>query len=118
MEKQLIEAKSNNELIGKIEELLENGAAGNSNDELLLQILAALERLELRESIDKGTCTDKSTDKLLERHRLATNHADGDAFLRKLNATSNNNNNNEDDETAAMSAYWLTDEDALKVLNI
>ncbi len=52
LENQLIDAKANNELINKIEELLEGGAS-NSNDELLLQILAALERIETKESVEK-----------------------------------------------------------------
>jgi chitin synthase len=52
LERQLAEAKGANELIGKIEELLENGAS-NSNDELLLQILAALERIEMKETLEK-----------------------------------------------------------------
>ncbi len=65
LEKQLTEAKSNNELINKIEELLENGPS-NSNDELLLQILAALERLEMKETIDKQLEKGVDVEKLIE----------------------------------------------------
>ena len=67
LEKQLSAAKLNNELVNKIEELLEGGAA-NSNDELLLQILAALERLEMKETIDKQIDKGVDVEKMIE-HR-------------------------------------------------
>lgn len=67
LEKQLSAAKVNNELVNKIEELLEGGAS-NSNDELLLQILAALERLEMKETIDKQIDKGVDVEKMIE-HR-------------------------------------------------
>jgi len=67
LEKTLGEAKKNNELINKIEELLENGAA-NSHDELLLQVLAALERIEMKETLDKQLERGVDVEKMIECH--------------------------------------------------
>ncbi len=74
LEKQLIEAKVNNELISKIEDLLENGAnVGNPSDELLLQVLAALERIEMKEAIgkqlDKGVDIEKFINMQLNKNQ-------------------------------------------------
>ncbi len=105
LEKQLIDAKANNELINKIEELLESGAS-NSNDELLLQILAALERIEMKESIEKQLEKGIDVEKLIEKqyniqpkskfhNDLILNKADNDENL-----------------------FWLVQEEALKFSDI
>ena len=54
-------------MITKIEELLENGAS-NSHDELLLQVLAALERIEMKETLDKQLDRGVDVDKMIECH--------------------------------------------------
>lgn len=105
LERQLHDAKNNNELIQKIEELLENGAQ-SQNDELLLQVLAALERLEMKEAIDKqlekGVNID--IDKLLNEnhyHNAAThslNQARQSILLNKI------------ERNDMINPYWLEEE--------
>lgn len=110
LEKQLSDAKTNNELINKIEELLENGAS-NSQDELLLQILAALERLEMKETIDKQLENGVDVEKLIENQYNNTGLANNQNLINLLNGL-NNQNKGENEENP--NAYWLTEEEALK----
>ena len=106
LEKQLIDAKTNNELINKIEELLENGDTSDTNDEVLLQILAALERIEMQETIekqiDKGIDIEKIAEKQLNENDLKSDGHYGKA-LAALKARN--------DEVTGL--YWLEKEDAL-----
>lgn len=110
LEKQLSDAKANNELINKIEELLENGAS-NSQDELLLQILAALERLEMKETIDKQLENGVDVEKLIENQYNNTGLANNQNLVNLLNGLNNQNKAENDDNP---SAFWLTQEEALK----
>ena len=105
LEKQLIDAKTNNELINKIEELLENGAS-DENDEILLQILAALERMEMKETLDKQIEKGVDVEKIIEKH-LSANEilADGE-YGKALAALRANRNADE-------AVFWLEKEDAL-----
>ena len=110
LEKQLTDAKSNNELINKIEELLENGP-NNSNDELLLQILAALERIEMKETIDK------QLEKGIDVEKLIENQYHNNELLNGGSGSGSGGNLNRESEEAAH-FYWLTQEDALKFSDI
>lgn len=112
LEKQLTDAKASNELINKIEELLENGAS-NSNDELLLQILAALERIEMKEAIDKQLENGVDVEKLIETQYNSdlVQAAQYGSALAAFNA-----HKAENDEASNM--YWLTKEEMLKFSDI
>jgi chitin synthase len=112
LEKQLTDAKASNELINKIEELLENGAS-NSNDELLLQILAALERIEMKEAIDKQLENGVDVEKLIETQYNSEliQAAQYGSALAAFNA-----HKAENDEASNM--YWLTKEEMLKFSDI
>lgn len=114
LEKQLVEAKTNNELINKIEELLENGS-NSSNDELLLQILAALERIEIKETIDKQIDNGVDVDKLIEQNFNSKNLLNQAAQYGSVLAAYTSHKA-EQDETCNM--YWLYQEDALKFCDL
>ena len=113
LEKQLTDAKTNNELINKIEELLENGAS-NSNDELLLQILAALERIEIKETIDKQIDNGVDVEKLIENQYNNNDLLAAAQFGTALAAF--NAHKAENEEAANM--YWLTKEETLKFSDV
>lgn len=108
LEKQLSEAKTNNELINKIEELLENGA-NNSNDELLLQILAALERLEMKETIDKQLERGIDVEKLIENQY---NNNNGALSAQLGNVLMGLKGDQQNEENA--NNYWLIQEESLR----
>lgn len=110
LEKQLADAKANNELINKIEELLENGA-NNSNDELLLQILAALERLEMKETIDKQFEKGVDVEKLIE-NQYNNNGMVGGLSAQLGNALLSLKGDQNDDN--ANNNYWITQEECLR----
>jgi len=110
LETQLTDAKANNELISKIEEILESGPS-NSNDELLLQILAALERIEMKEAIEKQIENGVDVDKLIEKNFNNKNILSAAAQYGTVLAayTSHKNENDE-----ASNLFWLYKEDVLK----
>lgn len=114
LEKQLTDAKANNELINKIEELLENGP-NNSNDELLLQILAALERIEFKETIDKQIGNGVDVDKLIEQNfnnkKILNTAANYGSFLAAFTS-----HKAENEETNNL--YWLYQEETLKFCDL
>lgn len=109
LEKQLTDAKTNNELISKIEELLENGA-NNSNDELLLQILAALERIELKETIEKQFDNGVEVEKIIDQNFTKKMLNTAAQYGSVLAAYTSHKAENEE----ASSTYWLHQEEALK----
>lgn len=109
LEKQLTDAKANNELINKIEELLEHGAS-TSNDELLLQILAALERIEMKETIDKQLDNGVDVEKLIENQYNNNGLSNSAQLANFLNGYNQNKADNEE----ALGTYWLTQEEVLK----
>lgn len=97
-------------MINKIEELLEHGAS-NSNDELLLQILAALERLEMKETIDKQFEKGVDVEKLIENQY--NNNGGGGLSAQLGNALlSLKGGGDQNDENA--NNYWLTQEECLR----
>ena len=110
LERQLTEAKGSNELISKIEELLENGAS-NSNDELLLQILAALERIEMKETIEKQIDNGIDVEKLIE-HQFSAN-TDIIAAA-KYGSTLAAFTSHKAESAESQDMWWLNHEDALK----
>jgi chitin synthase len=110
LEKQLSDAKQNNELINKIEELLENGAK-NSNDELLLQILAALERIEMKETLDRQLEKGVDVEKLIESKYNCNDIASAAQYGTALAALNNAKMKSDNDETKNI--VWM-DEDSLK----
>lgn len=113
LEKQLSDAKANNELINKIEELLENGA-NNSNDELLLQILAALERLEMKETIDKQLEKGIDVEKLIENQYNNNGLSNNAQLAMLLNGYTQNKADSEENN----GVFWLTQEETLKFSDI
>ena len=113
LEKQLTDAKTNNELINKIEELLENGAS-NSNDELLLQILAALERIEIKETIDKQIDNGVDVEKLIENQYNNNDLLAAAQFGTALAAF----NAHKAEHQEASNMFWLHKEEILKFSDI
>jgi len=109
LERQLAEAKGANELINKIEELLENGAS-NSNDELLLQILAALERIEMKETLEKQIEHGVDVEKLIEHQFSNPDILAAAKYGSTLAAFASHKAETQE----SIDMWWINNEDALK----